>query len=594
MKFNIQQLEAINHIDGACAVIAGAGSGKSTVLVNRIKNMVESGIKEERILATTFTKNSALDLKDKLNKLGISNVVAGTFHSICGRILSNLGYDVRVEIKSYELENLFKKVLRIDKVDVDDITSYISYQKNYMRGYNDEFVFKDSEYDELELRMCYREYEKYKQVKKIMDYDDYLLECYKVLKVDNEMFKYDYILVDEHQDSNLVQNELIKLLCPSENIFCVFDYRQAIYTFRGGNPEYCMNFKHDYPNAKIINLDYNYRSTNTIVSKANRFIENYYGNYEFYSNSIASNNKSSNVETLYVDTKEDEARFVCDKVKSLLDKGVLGKDIAIIYRNNNQAMNVENEFKFNNIEYDIKDNGSFFKLKEIEIVLCMLRLIDNPSDDAAYEKLVYARVGPFKYLRNDTFNHVKKLASSKNMSFIDASDLVKVSNINQRRNLKMFSDCVSALTRQNRQGVGLERIIDNIIVLLDLDKYINEKYPTETAISERMSYLESLKKFIRSNTVDSFLRYVYCKNAIQSKKTSRDKVQMMTIHGSKGLEFKYVFVIGNENGKFPSSKAEEIDEARLFYVAITRAVEDMYITEVGRGSRFVDIYNGKK
>lgn len=593
MKFNEQQLEAINHVDGACAVIAGAGSGKSTVLVNRIKNMVEKGVREKSILATTFTKNSSIDLKNKLNKLGINDVTVGTFHSVCGRILYSLGYNVRVEIKPYEIENLFKKALVVDKVDADDIKSYISYQKNYMRGCDDEFIFKDSEYDELSLRLCYKEYEEYKRSKKIMDYDDYLLECYKVLKNDNTLFSYEYILVDEHQDSNLVQNELIKLLCPSGNVFCVFDYRQAIYTFRGGNPEYCMNFKDDYPNAKIINLDYNYRSTNTIVSKANRFIKEYYGSYEFYSPSIASNKKSSNVKTLYMSSKEDEARFVCNEVKKLLNKGIYGKDIAILYRNNNQSINVENEFKLNNIEYDIKDNGSFFKIKEIEIILCMLRLIDNPSDDLAYEKLAYARVGSFKYLRNTTLDTVKKLAASKNMNLIDASEVVRLGDVNQKRNLKLFSNCISALTRQNRQGVGLERIVDNIITLLDLDKYINEKYPTETIINERLSYLESLKKFIRSNTVDSFLRYVYCKNTIQSKKMNSNKIQMMTIHGSKGLEFKYVFVIGNEDGKFPSSKATEIDEARLFYVAITRAIKDMYITELGCGSKFVDIYNNK-
>ena len=151
--------------------------------------------------------------------------------------------------------------------------------------------------------MAYKEYEKFKKSKGMNDYDDYLLDCYNLLKNNKLKYTYDYILVDEHQDSNLVQNELIKLLCPSGNVFCVFDYRQAIYTFRGGNPEYCMNFKNEYKDAKVINLDYNYRSTKTIVDNSNNFIKKYYGNYEFYSDSISNNKNESNVETIFAGTK---------------------------------------------------------------------------------------------------------------------------------------------------------------------------------------------------------------------------------------------------------------------------------------------------
>lgn len=267
-------------------------------------------------------------------------------------------------------------------------------------------------------------------------------------------------------------------------------------------------------------------------------------------------------------------------------------DIAVLYRNNNQSIHVENELKLNNIEYDIKDNGSFFKLREIDIILCMLRLIDNPSDDLAYKKLVDNRVYSFKFLKNTTLNELIRISATKNISLLDASDLIKTGNAMQDRNLRVFSNCISSLTRQNNQKIGLHRLVDNIIKLLNLEQYIYEKYPTESQINERLSYLENFKKFLRNNNVDSFLRYVYCKNVIQSNKSSSNNVQMMTIHGSKGLEFKHVFLIGNEDGKFPSSKSQEIDEARLFYVGITRAVMGMYITETGCGSKFVDIYKG--
>lgn len=316
MKFNKQQLEAIEHLNGACAVIAGAGSGKSTVLVNRIKNMVTNGIKEDRILATTFTRNSSRDLKLKLASLNIRNVEVGTFHSVCSKILTNEGIKVNNGIKPYEVENIFKKSLGLNSVDYDDIISYISYQKNYMRNPNDSFVYKHSEYNEDELRIAYCEYEKYKNLKGLMDFDDYLLMAYKIIKR-NSKYTYDYILVDEHQDTNMIQNELIKFLCPSGNVFCVFDYRQAIYTFRGGNPEYCMNFKTHYKDAKVINLDYNYRSTKDIVDNANRFIQEYYGNYKYYSPSIANNARASDIDYPYFTTKEDEASYVVEKNKKV-------------------------------------------------------------------------------------------------------------------------------------------------------------------------------------------------------------------------------------------------------------------------------------
>lgn len=582
MRFNDQQLQAINHKNGACAVIAGAGSGKSTVLVNRISKLVEDGVEQKSILATTFTKNSAHDLKEKLNKLGINDVSVGTFHSVCGKILSEKGLLKSVGIKPYQIENLFNKMSK-SKVDTQDVLGFISYQKNYMRGCKDEFVVKDSRYDEVELREFYKEYEAYKVKNKLMDFDDMLLNVYNLGIGGETLPKYEYILVDEHQDSNLIQAELIDMLCNTGNVFCVFDYRQAIYTFRGGNPEYCMRFKDRYTDAKVINLDYNYRSNKTIVDKANRFIEQFYGTYEYYSPSIASNQSECKIDVNKVSTREDEAKYVVRKIKELISNGVNGKDISVLYRNNIQSMNVENELKLNNIEYDIDDKNNFFKRKEIDCILSLLRLIDNPKDDGAYENLFANRISVFKFLNGDILKDIKILAAKHDISLLSASELVKTEKVWQSKNLNMFSTIVDKLTRQYKQHKSLDRLVVNAIVVLELEDYINNKYTSPDDIAERLESIENFKKFIRSNSLESFLQYVYCKNKTQKKK-SDEKVKLMTIHGSKGLEFKHVFLIGVEDGKFPSSKAPLDEEARLFYVAVTRAVDMMYVNDNGESS----------
>lgn len=592
MQFNKQQLEAINFKDGACAVIAGAGSGKSTVLVNRINELVKSGVNEEDIVATSFTRNSANDLKKKLNKLGIKNVTTGTFHSICGKILSQEGIDTSRKLKDYEVENIFKKVNDNEKVDWKDIISFISYQKNYMVDCNGEFVYKSSNYDEDYLREFFKAYEEEKNKIKAYDWDDVLLLGYDILVKNPYKYSYKYILVDEHQDSNLIQNKIIKLLCPSENIFCVFDYRQAIYTFRGGNPEYCMNFTKEYPNSKVINLDMNYRSSKNIVDNANNFIKRYYGNYQYYSDSISNSKDETNIEIINNIDNAEESENVVNKIKQYLKDDIKAKDIAILYRLNSQTDFIQNELQKNKIDYYIDSEGGFFKRKEIDIIMCVLRLINNPSDNIAYETLHKKRITPFKFLKKEILDNIVRTSANMNISFLDASEIIKTEKTWQSKNLKDFSNSISKLSRQHKQGVGLDKLVDNVLNVLKMKDFININYSNEDETAERLSSIDNFKKFIRNNTLETFIQYVYEKNRFQ-KDNNDDKIQLMTIHKSKGLEYKVVFVVGVEDGKFPHNKAELEDEARLFYVAITRPKEDLFISQISEGNRFVEEYINK-
>ncbi len=591
LKFNEKQLQAINHYEKPCAVISSAGSGKSTVLLHRVKNLIEKyNVPEREILVITFTRNTGNELKDKLFKMGYSDVNVGTFHSVCRRILFNGGYDVSDTkmIKEWEVENLFKG---IDKdVDIKDVSSFISYQKNYNKTYNDEFVHKDSAYSEEDLRMYFKAYEDYKKDKGLYDFDDFLIECYKILKDNPKKYSYDFLLVDEHQDSNLLQNMLIKEWVRDNNIFCLFDYRQCIYKFRGSNPEYSMNFDKDWKDATIINMEVNYRSARNIVENSNNFIKKYYGDYEHYKDAVAydKDNGFIDINTYY--SNEEESIGVVDEIERLINiEKVEPNEIAVLYRANSQSSYIENELIKRGIEYEITNDSSFFKRKEINGIMAYLRLINNPHDDNAFETIFKLRNYPIAFFSNSLLSNAKKFAGLNNLSLYEAFITMNYPNQWQTNNVNEFHKNVSRLRMQNDKNIGLIELINNIIKVFKLEDYIHDKYSNEEEINERLESLDTLKSFVKNNTIDSFINYVYSSNN-KNKRNKGKCVKLMSIHASKGLEFDNVFLIGVEDGKFPHEKSEVLEEARLFYVAVTRAKKNLYISEIGSGNRFIDEY----
>lgn len=589
MQFNKEQIEVINFDKGNCAVIAGAGSGKSTCLVNRIKKLVECGTNEDDIVAITFTKNSANDLKKKLSELNISNVCVGTFHSICAKILSKKGVMFKTGMKEYEVENLFKKISSDRKIKYKDILSFISYQKNHMVGCDDIFVEYNTEYSEDELRDFYKEYEKFKEENNYMDFDDLLLKAYSILQNDKDIFNCKYLIVDEAQDNNLIQNKLLNLLCKENNIMLIGDYRQCIYGFRGSKPEEFMNFKNILKDCKVINLSDNYRSKENIVKNANEFIKKYYGYYEHYSDSRATNNINGQIKYIDTYTSEEEAKKVVDEIEKLIKNNIKKKEISVLYRLNSQSNYIENELKLRNIKYNIHNSSSFFKRKEIHMIMCVLRLIKNPSDDLAYEDLLKGRIIPF--MPKKVIEEIITKASRLNISFLGASEIVDVKNYYLARNIKEFSQNIDKLIRQQKMGVTLLNLVDNIIKLIKLEDWIECNYNSDEEIKERLETVENFKKFLRENTLESFLVYVYEKSSTQKKETDDDAVQLMTLHGSKGLEFDNVFIVGLNDGKFPNNKTSVLDEARLMYVGVTRAKSNLWLS-TSEDSLFIDEYKG--
>lgn len=599
MAFNKAQIKAILHgrkeeeKDEHLMIVSSAGSGKSTTLIAKVVKMVQDG--KRNIGTISFTRNTADDLTKKLKLAKVNQFVeVGTFHSICGSILSREGYyTLSKRVKGYEIENKFKKILTSEKtIDMDDIMSFISFQKNNMIGVDDDFIDKESTYSQDQLRDCFRAYEELKEEQGAYDFDDYLLLGYKVLSENPGKYVYDYLLVDEAQDSNEIQWKIVDLLCPSGQITIFGDAQQSLYQFRGAKPELFMDFYKTHK-TEVVNMNINYRSNIEIVERSNHFIRQYYGDYKYYADAIANSTEHAEIELIATQMPELEAEAVVDKIQTLIGLGYKGNEIAVLFRNNVQSQYIENELRTRDIDYYIESDSGFFNRKEIDIIMCVLRMIDNHEDDSAYEKLFKYRVDPLTFLSNNVLHDVIKLSGERGISHLKASTLVHAMPWQQQK-LNQFNTAIHRLTLQHQNGYSLLQIIDNIIQALNMENYIKTQYPNVEEQKDRMTSLENLKKFVRSNTLDSFLKFVYEANTGNSKENGENKIQMMTIHKSKGLQWKAVFVVGLQTEKFPSSRAIIEEECNVFYVACTRPVERLYLSQIGRHNQFCEEYFGEE
>ena len=604
-KMNPRQLEAVLHTEGPLLILAGAGSGKTTVLINRIAYIIDQSLaKPWQILAITFTNKAAGELKERLTAmLGDTggDVWAATFHSTCARILrrdgDRIGYSSHFTVydtdDSKRLVKDCQKALNIDDkmISHKSILSEISHAKDSMLSPADYQAAAVSDFRLAKIGAVYELYQKRLREADAMDFDDLLgntvelfRQCPDVLEYYQNRFR--YIMVDEYQDTNQVQYEFVRLLAgKSKNLCVVGDDDQSIYKFRGATIENIMSFEKSYPNAKVIRLEQNYRSTKNILNAANAVISN---NEERKGKTLWTENPEGDKIQIHTSSNEqDEAGFVATTILEQVAKGRKYSDFAVLYRMNSQSNILEKVFVKSGIPYRIIGGHRFYERREIRDMIAYLSVINNPSDEIRLRRIVNQ---PKRSIGDKTIATASEIAGALGESLLEVLGRADEFDSLRRASVKLkaFYDMMQELIDANDdESVSLHELYE---LILEKTGYIEalrgEKEEAETRIENINELASNLLKFQEENgeeaTLSAFLEEVSLMTDIDNYDETADTVVMMTMHSAKGLEFPVVFLPGFEEGIFPGLQAiydpnEIQEERRLCYVAITRAKESLYL-----------------
>lgn len=585
-KFNEQQQDAITNNAPYIKVIAGAGSGKTAVLTNRIVYLIkEKNINPKNILAITFTNKAAKEMKKRVENLldeGEFKGLITTFHSFCLRVLrediNKLGYQKDFTIIDKDdqksiLKNLNKK-FNYDKelFKTQSIITYISNKKNNYQSL-DLDNFTKGIYDDF-----YNAYQEFLKKNNALDFDDLIIKCVELFKrdsliLDKWRYRYQYLHVDEFQDTNYQQYELIKLLGKDLNVFVVGDPDQTIYTWRGAKIEYILEFEKDFENSITIKLEYNYRSQKNILDLANSLIINNENRID--KNLISTIKPISKIEHFIGETAQDEAQFVVDKINEIITNqpDTNYDDFAILYRANFNSRVFEQYLTRANIDYRIVGGVRFFERKEIKDLLAYLKVIAL-SDDISLLRIINL---PKRKIGDKTLDKLIEQADEKNISLYELLD----------KNLDKVQ--VSTTVKNNIKDlfnfINSQKDIDNPVIVLEniLNKYniIEEHHQSSIEYQSRRENINELINFVKSQkqNIVSLLQDISLD--INEEDIDNPQVSLMSMHGAKGLEFNYVFVVYLCDGIFPSAQSLENlnleEERRLAYVAFTRAKKELFL-----------------
>ena len=605
-KLNERQKEAVLATEGPVLVLAGAGSGKTTVLVNRIAYMIsEKHIRPWNILAITFTNKAAREMKDRIERLlgdTAKDMWIGTFHSVCVRILRScidlLGYSRDFVIyDTADTKTVMKECLR--ELDIDEksfpvrnVLSIISNAKNdLMDAATFENVYK-SDYRMSIIAKIYYRYQTKLRKNNAVDFDDIILNTVKILSENPDVLskyqdKFQYILVDEYQDTNNSQYLLINLLAQANRNLCVVgDDDQSIYKFRGANIGNILNFEDDYSDVQKITLDQNYRSTQNILDAANSVISNNKGRM---GKSLWTSNGDGNKVFVYTGTNEyDEARYIARQIKKHFDEQGSFSDCAILYRTNAQSRVIEEMLMRESVPYKVLSGLRFYDRKEIKDIIAYLRVVYNPNDDVSLARIINE---PKRKIGNATLEKARNIAREKETSLYDvishADDYPEFKTAIKK--LLSFSEIIQSLIKL-KDTVTIEdltgRILNNTGYMPAL--VMEDTTESKTRIENLGEFISVITEFEKNeetgNTLGEFLENISLVSDIDGYDENEDSAVLMTIHSAKGLEFPIVFLSGLEEGLFPGMRSMESDddieeERRLCYVAITRAKEQLYITK---------------
>lgn len=587
-NLNEMQLKAVKHKEGPLLILAGAGSGKTRVLTTRIAYLIEQGISSSNILAITFTNKAAKEMKERIERLvGKTNIWTSTFHSFGVKILrenfEKLGYKNNfVIMDSDDTLTLVKKILKDLGYDPKKFSPYMI--RNKISSNKSEFVMPE-DYKKFvhgeEDDVIYKVYKKYQEIlynNNSVDFDDLLILPIRLFKENSDILeyyqeKYKYIMVDEYQDTNEAQYILIKLLAQKyKNIACVGDNDQSIYMFRGANYKNILNFEKDYPEAEVIMLEQNYRSTKTILEAANSVIKN--NTFRKDKNLWSDNGEGEKITFYRAYDETDEVFYIIRKIKELLSSGASYQDIAILYRTNAQSRVFESEMLKQNIPFRIVGSFYFYSRKEIKDLLAYLRLIHNTDDNISLERAINT---PKRGIGPKTISEIENSASFYNTSMFDA--------ISSGKALE-FKNTILEL-KNDLENSSLTEFIDKVLDKSGMRQALKEEKTLEADIrlenlEEFKSVTKTFEEEVGSVSLEDFLLEISLVSDIEEYKDDPNRVTLMTVHSVKGLEYPYVFIAGVEEGIFPhknSYSPDELEEERrLMYVAITRAMKKLYIT----------------
>lgn len=603
---NDEQREAVKTTEGPLLVLAGAGSGKTRVLTHRIAYILEQkDIFPDNILAITFTNKAAKEMKERIQRLvdiRVEDMWVGTFHSMCVRMLrrdiDKIDYNRNFVIFDGSDQNTVIKDT-IKELNVNEKMYEPKKMIHFISSLKDKLIDPDtyindnySDFRERQKGEIYRLYQEKLQKNNALDFDDLIgktIELFRnnpdILKFYQKKFK--YILVDEYQDTNRAQYELVKLLGNAHKNVCVVgDDDQSIYGWRGADIRNILDFEEDYPNAKTIKLEQNYRSTKNILDAANKVIDNNMGRKG--KNLWTSQNEGTNIGLYNGDNEHDEAKFIASKIKEIKNTDHKNySDFAILYRTNAQSRVLEESLVKSNIPYKIVGGLKFYDRKEIKDIIAFLRLIQNPVDNISLKRIINV---PKRGIGKRTVEKIEQLSIEKGESIYSVIlDIDEMTSLSHRAKSKV-KDFVSIINKfiAMKEILSVKDLIENVI---ESTGYIKELQKEDTL--EAQSRIENIEEFIsvaidfentsEENTLEEFLANISLLSDIDRLDEDDDFVTLMTLHSAKGLEYDIVFLTGMEEGIFPISRAmvsedDLEEERRLCYVGITRAKEHLFIT----------------
>lgn len=619
-NLNKEQAEAVQTTKGPLLILAGAGSGKTKVLTTRIAHMIRQGVRPRNILAVTFTNKAAKEMKERIGKILGEDTVkymwVGTFHGICGRILREnidkyntaTGKKLDKNFTIYDDSDTNQIITRaIKKLNLDDkvyqtklVKAVISNAKNKMQDATT-FATYARDFKSQKIASIYEEYEKALNNNNAIDFDDMLMLTVKLLQQNAEVRqqyydRFQHIMVDEYQDTNLAQYNLVNMLytnlskeVPDERSLCVVgDVDQSIYSWRGADFTIIMNFQKDYPKTKLIKLEQNYRSTGNILEAANAVIEN---NNERVEKVLRSNKGTGEKLSYYIaDDEADEANYIVANIKRTA--GGNYNQFAILYRTNNQSRALEEACMATGVPYKIYGGTKFYDRAEVKNVICYLKLINNTDDSQSLRRIINV---PKRGLGDTTLKNLSDFAASKDISLFEAIKICEESDIPAKTQSKL-KDFATLITKF-QDAKNSYTLKEYVTLVIEKSGYLAElqtKAANDPEFQDDINNLQELvnvaEEFVpeeEDNLLGEFLQQVALVSDLDSMEDETNNITMMTLHSAKGLEFPTVFIAGMDEGIFPSQRTLQVpseveEERRLMYVGVTRAEEKLYLISAKR------------